>query len=331
MQTTQLQELLTRNMKFRPSFGLAMCDLLREYRDAVFLVADSARGCRFKCPEDLKDRVVECGIAEQNMIGVAAGMARGGKKPVVFAFSPFASERCFEQIKIDAAYSGLNIVIVGSEGGVGLGTQGVTHYGWEDVALMRALPGMTVLCPGDHLEMHKCLRAAFDIPGPVYIRLTGGIPSPLHDTDYAFEVGKSIELRAGRDACIISSGTMLPVALEAARTLEAEGTSVSVINMHTIKPLDEAAVNDAAQSVPAIITLEEHSIVNGLGSAVADVLAQSSAGVKFRKIGLPDAYPHAVSPYAQMLADYSLTAEGVAQALRSLLSGDIAKEREREA
>jgi len=218
-------------------------------------------------------------------------------------------------------------VIVGSEGGVGLGTQGVTHYGWEDVALMRSLPGMTVLCPGDHLEMHKCLRAALELPGPVYIRLTGGVPSALHDADYALSVGSSIELRAGRDASILSAGTMLPVALEAAGMLEAQGLSVSVVNMYTLKPLDEAAVYRAAENTSAILTLEEHSIVNGLGSAVADVLAESGLGVKFKKIGLPDAYPHVVSPYRQMLEDYNLTPAGVAKALRNLLSGSLAERR----
>ena len=136
-----LAELANRKMKFRPSFGLMMRDLLLSREDVVFLVADSARACRFECPESCQDRLVECGIAEQNMIGVAAGLARAGKKPIAFAFSPFACERCFEQVRVDVAYSGLGVVIVGSEGGVGMGTQGVTHYGWEDIAFLARYDG----------------------------------------------------------------------------------------------------------------------------------------------------------------------------------------------
>ncbi len=319
MKTEYTEKLVGSKIKFRPFFGQIMKDLLHERQDVVFLVADSGQACRFECTDEIKDRVIECGIAEQNMVGVAAGMAHAGKKPVIFGFSPFVSERCFEQIKIDAAYSELNIVIVGGDAGVAVGTQGVTHYGWEDIALMRALPGMTIMCPCDHLEMYKCLIAAFELPGPVYLRLTGGIPKPLHETDYFLEVGKSIELRAGNDACIISTGTMVSVAIMAAEILEREGKSVSVINMHTIKPLNDSAILCAAERVPVIISLEEHSIVNGLGSAIADVLAEANLRVVFRKIGLPDSYPHVVSPYPQMLIDYHLTPEGVADTLRKLM------------
>lgn len=302
-----LAELATRNMKFRPSFGLMMRDLLLAREDVVFLVADSARACRFECPQSCQDRVVECGIAEQNMIGVAAGLARAGKKPVVFAFSPFACERCFEQVRVDVAYSGLGVVIVGSEGGVGMGTQGVTHYGWEDLAVMRSLPGMTVMDPADHVELYRCLEIALAMNAPVYIRLSGGVPRPVYPNGCELIAGKANELRAGTDAAILAVGTMVSVALEAAALLEAKGLSAAVIDMWSLKPLDEECVRRYAASVPAIITLEEHSVVNGLGSAVADVLAQHS-GARLTKLGLPDAYPPGVSPYPVMLEDYGLTA-----------------------
>ena len=314
-----LAELANRKMKFRPSFGLMMRDLLLSREDVVFLVADSARACRFECPESCQDRLVECGIAEQNMIGVAAGLARAGKKPIAFAFSPFACERCFEQVRVDVAYSGLGVVIVGSEGGVGMGTQGVTHYGWEDMAVMRSLPGMTVMDPADHVELYHCLEKALDMNAPVYIRLSGGIPSPVYLNDCELEIGKAHELRAGTDATIIAVGTMVSVALEAASLLEAKGLSVGVADMWSLKPLDEDFVLKYASSVSAIVTLEEHSVVNGLGSAVADALAQHHSRARLTKLGLPDAYPPSVSPYPVMLEDYGLTAGQVASSVEKAI------------
>ncbi len=314
-----LAELSERVMKFRPSFGLLMKDFLAEDHDRVFLIADSARACRFECPEALKSQVVECGIAEQNMIGVAAGLAHGGKKPVVFAFSPFASERCFEQIRLDAAYSDLNIVIVGSECGVSMGTQGVTHFGWEDMAVMRSLPNMIVLCPADHVELYKCIRFAFQQTGPVYIRLTGGVPKALKADDAPLVLGQSVTLTTGTDAAIIAIGTMVGVALEAAQKLNKEGCHVSVINMISVKPLDEKAILDIAKAGRPIITLEEHSVVNGLGTAVTEAAVKSGKAVRIRKLGLPDNYPHSVSPYPAMLQDYGLTADAVAEQVRQML------------
>lgn len=316
---TQFEELQTRQMKFRPSFGMMMETLLRERKDVVLLVADSARACRLEPSQEIVSQVVECGIAEQNMIGVAAGLAHGGKKPIAFAFSPFASERCFEQIRLDVAYSNLGVVIVGSEAGVGMGTQGVTHYGWEDMAVMRSIPHMTVLSPADHLEMYKCIEAALAQNSPVYIRLTGGVPKAVYSQDYRYQIGKAIRLKKGEDACVFAVGGMVSTALEAAGLLEKQNLHVGVINMHTIKPIDEEAILEAARDAHTIITLEEHSVVNGLGSAVANVLAQASSGVAFKKIGLPDAYPHTVSPYNVMLEDYGLTPKAIAASIQSLL------------
>ncbi|NLB89677.1 MAG: transketolase [Clostridiales bacterium] len=312
----KLQELQKRNMKFRPSFGIMMAELLSKREDVVFVVADSARACRFKMTEEIASRVVDCGIAEQNMIGVSAGLARGGKKPVAFAFSPFASERCFEQIKLDVAYSNLNVVIVGSEAGIGMGTQGVTHYGWEDIGVISSLPNMTIVSPADHLEMYKCMEAALQYDGPVYIRLSGGVPKSIYKKDYDFQVGKSIRVREGKDVCIFAVGTMVATALEAAELLEEEQIDASVVNMHTIKPLDEKAVLDAANNCKGVVSLEEHSIINGLGSAIANVLAQASSGVKFLKLALPDSYPQTVSPYGIMLEDFGLTSKQVAETIK---------------
>ncbi len=315
-----LQALKTREMKFRPSFGLMIAQLLQERQDVVFVVADSARACRLKCPEEVADRVVECGIAEQNMIGVAAGLARTGKKPIAFAFAPFSCERCFEQIRLDVAYSNLNVIVVGSEGGVGMGTQGVTHYGWEDLAVMRSLPGMTVMDPADHVEMYQCLYKALELNGPVYIRLSGGIPRNVYQQESVLEMGRAHVLRDGKDACIMAVGTMVSVALEAAAMLEKQGYQAGVADMWSIKPLDEELVRQCARDHKTIVTLEEHTVINGLGSAVADVLAQTGNAPAMLKLGLPDAYPHSVSPYPVMLQDYGLTAEQVAQRVAQTLA-----------
>ena len=314
-----LTNVKTREMKFRPSFGLMMKELLAAREDVVFVVADSARAARFVCPEEYKDRLIDCGIAEQNMISVAAGLARTGLTPVVFAFSPFSCERGFEQVRLDLAYSNLHVIIVGSEGGVGMGTQGVTHFGWEDMAVMRSLPGMTVMNPADHVAMYKCMETALDLKGPVYIRLSGGIPKSVYGEEAAFERGGAHELRVGKDGCVMALGTMVQTALEAAKLLEEKGLSISVVDMYSLKPLDRDCVLKYAKSVPAIITLEEHTVVNGLGSAVADVLACAGHAAPLTKIGLPDEYPHCVSPYAVMLADYGLTPAQVAETVEKAI------------
>lgn len=310
------QNVETWKMKMRPMFGRVMTELARERRDVVLVLADSGQACRVGGFKDQPDQYVDCGIAEQNMIGVAAGLARCGKRPVAFAFAPFASERCFEQIRVDLAYSKLGVVVVGSEGGVGMGTQGVTHFGWEDVAAMRSLPNMTVLCPADNAELVKCLMAAIDLGGPVYLRLNGGVPKPVYREDYEFRVGKGILHKRGVDINIVATGTPVSMALEAAQNLASEGISCGVVDMHTIKPLDEDLVLDLARSTPCLLTIEEHSLVNGLGTAIADVLATSGAGCRLVKMGLPDHYPSTVSPYSEMMREYGLTLDNLVATVR---------------
>lgn len=322
----KIRELIDRKSKMRPSFGMMMKEILKERSDVVLTVADSAKACRLNVTDDIKNNFVDCGIAEQDMTSVAAGLACGGMKVVTFAFAPFATERCFEQIRLDLAYADLGVVVVGGDAGVGNGTQGVTHYGWEDIAVMRSLPNMTVVCPADHLEMYKCMEQALKMDSPIYIRLTGGIPRPVYTRDYRFEIGEAITLREGKDAYIISMGTLLPNVLDAAKLLEKQGLSVGVVNMHTVKPIDVECIRRLARKVPAILTVEEHSIINnGLGSAVADTLMEEDLHVSLKKIGLPDAYPHEVSPYLDMLKDYGLTAEAIAAQAEKYISKQAVK------
>lgn len=306
------------NTKMRPMFGKIMNELVKERSDVVLVVADSGRACGISGFESAPDRFVDCGIAEQNMVGVAAGLARCGKRPVIFAFAPFACERGFEQIRVDVAYSNQNVVIVGGESGVGMGTQGVTHFGWEDLAVMRSLPNMTVLCPADNAELVQCMRAALAHKGPVYIRMHGGKPRPIHREEYEFKIGKAITLRDGDDTAIIATGTPVAMALEAADLLAAEGVSCGVVDMHTLKPIDTELISGLAARVPCLVTIEEHSIVNGLGSAVADVLAAVGGGCRLDKMGLPDQYPSTVSPYPDMMREYGLTAPDLAERVRRL-------------
>lgn len=304
------------NMKFRPMFGDLVRELVKKRNDVIFIVADSGRACRCDGFDECPEQYVDCGIAEQNMTGIAAGLARCGKIPITFGFAPFASERCFEQIRVDVAYSNLHVIIVGSEGGVGMGTQGVTHYGWEDVAVMRSLPNMTVLCPADHAELIKCLEAAVEMDSPVYIRMNGGVPKPVYREDYNFIVGKGIVHKIGKDINIVATGPLVSMALEAADILDNEGISVGVVDIHTIKPLDEKLIQELANQTQLMLTIEEHTVINGLGSAVADVLAVSGSGCKLIKMGLPDEYPYTVSPYEIMMGDYGLTLDSLTATIR---------------
>lgn len=311
------------NMKMRPMFGRVIKELVKRRDDVMLVVADSGRACRIDGFPDKPNQYVDCGIAEQNMIGVAAGLARCGKIPFIFAFAPFACERGFEQIRVDAAYSNLKIVIVGSEGGVGMGTQGVTHFGWEDMAVMRSLPNMTVLCPADNSELVKCMLASLDHDGPVYIRMNGGDNNPVYREEYDFRIGKAIVHKVGDAVNIVAAGGPVAMALAAAGKLEAEGVSCGVVDMHTLKPLDEEAVLMLARKAPCLVTMEEHSVVNGLGSAVADVLAAAGSGCRLVKMGLPDSYPGIVSPYPEMMEDYGLTVDNLAATARAA-AGQVA-------
>ena len=307
-------------MRPRPFFGRIMIEFAKADKDVLLVVADSGQACRCKdyikeCP----DQFVECGICEQNMISVAAGLAQAGKKPIAFAFAPFASERCFEQIRLDVAYAGTNVIIVGSEAGVSMGTQGVTHYGWDDAGAIRSLAGMTVMQPADNLEMVRCIEAALAMDGPVYIRLSGGKGpvTTIYNEDMEFEIGKAVVHSVGTDANIVAAGSVLKLAMDAAELLKAEGISVGVADMHTFKPIDECAIKEMASSAKLMVTVEEHSVINGLGTAVADVLAANGSGCRLVKIGLPDEYPHRVSPFVDMMKQYNITVEGIAEAIRN--------------
>jgi transketolase len=262
------------------------------------------------------ERALDVGITEQNLVGVAAGLAARGKLVFAYGMAPFVTMRAFEQVRTDLAYNDKNVKIVTLFGGLFAGPWGSTHHALEDFALMRAIPHMTVLSPADPHDTERCLRAAAEMAGPVYIRM--GAFLPVHEQEYAFEIGRAIPLREGSDVTVIATGTMVRPALEAHDKLKARGVQAGVLDMHTIKPLDADAVREAARRTGRIVTAEEHSVIGGLGSAVAEVLAEAGAG-RLARVGVRDTFCSEVASYPELCEMHGLTADGIEQAALSLL------------
>lgn len=265
----------------------------------------------------LGDRYQNAGMAEQNIIGIAAGVALSGKKAFVFSIIPFITLRCIEQIKVDVCSHEADVTIIGGGAGFTYGICGVTHLAIEDIAMMRSLPHMKIVSPSGPAEARILMREIVRIGGPAYIRLNKRGESDI--TDKKPEFGKGMIVRDGKDVCIMATGTILAEALRAAEVLAQKGISVEVINMHTIKPLDESLIRERAMSRNLICTLEEHSIIGGLGGAVAEVLAEADSVARFRRFGIPDEWPSVVGDQA-FLRDYvGLSGEKVAVAIEKLL------------
>lgn len=303
----------------RESFGETVTALAAEYPEIVVLDADLAAATKtgiFK--KAYPERFFDCGIAECNMVGVAAGLATCGKIPFAASFAMFSAGRAFEQVRNSVGYPKLNVKIVGSHAGISVGEDGATHQCCEDIALMRTIPGMTVIVPADDIEARACVRAAYEFEGPVYMRF-GRLATPVindHE-DYEFKIGRGVVVREGSDVTIIACGLMVAEALEAAEALAADGIDAEVINMHTIKPLDERLVVASAKKTGRVVTAEEHSIIGGLGEAVASVLAEQHP-VPMRRVGVRDVYGES-GPAVDLLHKYGLDADGIEAAVRSVL------------
>ena len=264
----------------RESYGNALTELGAKHENLVVLDADLAAATKtsiFK--KAYPERHIDCGIAESNMMGIAAGLAATGKVPFASTFAMFAAGRAFEQIRNSIGYPKLNVKIGATHAGISVGEDGATHQCNEDIALMRTIPGMVVINPADDVEARAAVLAAYEHEGPVYMRF-GRLAVPVinDNPDYKFEIGKGITLKDGKDMTIIATGLCVSESLEAAKMLEADGIDARVINIHTIKPLDEALVVKAAKETGRVFTVEEHSIIGGLGSAVCDVVAEVNAG-----------------------------------------------------
>ncbi|MDO9263466.1 MAG: transketolase C-terminal domain-containing protein [Desulfosalsimonadaceae bacterium] len=306
-------------------YGHVLCELGAQYPEIVGLTADLAKSTKIGIFGDkFPERFFNVGIAEQNLFGVAAGMAKAGLLPFVSTMAAFASMRACEQVRTDICYQNLNCKIIATHGGVSFGTAGSTHNGQEDVAIMRSFPNMTVIVPADGIETANAVRACVKHPGPVYIRVGRGFePTYYKDENYGFQIGKAHLIADGTDLTIICCGVTVLQAAEAARVLkEEDGLSVRVLNMHTIKPLDTEAVMKAVVDTRRIITLEDHNIIGGLGTAVADVIAASGKGCAFEKVGIPDEFSLVGYP-EDLYAHYKLDTNGIIDKVRAVMGRDF--------
>lgn len=297
----------------RDSYGNALVELGKEHEDLVVLDADLAAATKTGVfQKAFPERHIDCGIAEANMTNVAAGMSTCGYVPFVSTFAMFAAGRSFEQVRNSIGYPHLNVKIGATHAGISVGEDGASHQCNEDIALMRAIPGMVVINPSDDVEARAAVKAAYEYVGPVYLRF-GRLAVPVINDrpDYAFEIGKGVELRDGSDCTIIATGLCVSEALSAAESLAVEGISAQVINIHTIKPLDEELVIAAAKKTGRIFTVEEHSVIGGLGAAVAEVLSEKCP-TKLTRIGVKDTFGES-GPAKELLHKYELDAEGIAK------------------
>ena len=304
----------------RESYGRTLAELGKEHEDFLVLDADlegSTKTAVFR--KAFPERHINCGIAEQNMIGVAAGIAATGRVAFASSFAMFAAGRAYEQIRNSVGYPQLNVKIAATHGGISVGEDGATHQCNEDFALMRTIPGMVVMVPSDDVEAAAMVRAAYEHKGPVYMRFSR-LATPVFNNPetYKFEIGKAITMREGKDVAIIAAGLPVASAMEAAEKLAAEGIEARVIDMHTIKPLDEEAVLRAAKEIGKIVTVEEHSVIGGLGSAVAEVLAEQCPA-KLKRVGVYDRYTES-GPAEALIHHYGLDGEGVYSAIKAFLA-----------
>lgn len=303
----------------RAMYGKVLAEIGQTNPEIVVLTADMMRSNKTgDFAKVIPERFFNFGIAEQNMMAAAAGLAVSGKIPYVSTFATFASLRCAEQLRTDIAYPNLKVRIVSSHAGLSMGNGGTTHHATEDIAICRSMANMTVIVPADANECAKAVYESIDYPGPIYMRLGRGAEPIVYKKDYEFSIGKAVTVREGRDVSIIACGILVMAAIKAARKLAQEGIEANVIDMHTIKPLDAEAVIAAAQKTGVVLTAEEHNIIGGLGGAVSEVLATSGVPVKFSRIGIPDVYSTIGSP-DDLYAYYGLDAEGIYKKVKDLV------------
>lgn len=282
----------------RTTFIQTLVELAAADRRIHLLTADLGYSVLEPFRDRFPGRYTNVGVAEQNLVGIAAGLALCGKVVFVYSIANFPTLRCYEQIRNDVCYHHANVKVVAVGGGLAYGAQGYTHHGVEDLAVLRALPGLTVVAPGDPIETRLATRALAEVAGPCYLRLGKAKEPVVHTHEPEFRLGKGIRLRAGSDATLLSTGAMLQESVRAAEALAARGLCVGVISLPTVKPLDAEMVLEAARATGALVTVEEHSVTGGLGSAVADVLAEAGLACRFRKFGLPDEVSHQIGSQA---------------------------------
>jgi len=309
----------TRSEATRDAYGRVLAELGSEREDIVVLDADLSGSTRTRdFARRFPHRFFNAGIAEQNLMGMAAGLALCGKIPFASTFAIFATGRAWEQVRTSISYPGLRVRIVGSHSGLTVGADGASHQPLEDVALMRSIPGMTVVVPKDGPETEKVIRAVVDLPGPIYVRLGRPKVPVLSRPGQSFALGRPQLLRAGGDVALLANGIMVDKALRAAEMLAGEGISAAVANVHTVKPLDVESLVDICAGARAVVTAEEHSVIGGLGGAVAEILGEHHP-LPMRRVGVRDRFGQSGEP-EELLRLYGLTASDIAEAARNLLS-----------
>jgi transketolase len=302
----------------RDSYGNALKELGATAENLVVLDADLAGATKTGIfQKAFPERHFDCGIAEANMINVAAGLSTMGLVPFAATFAMFAAGRAYEQVRNTIGYPHLNVKIGATHGGISVGEDGASHQCCEDFALMRTIPGMTVMCPSDDVEARKMVKAAYEMNGPVYMRFGRAATPVFHSEDYNFEIGKGEVLQDGTDVAIIATGIMVPEAIEAGKALAAEGISARVINMATIKPLDNELVLKAAKECGKIVTVEEHSVIGGLGEAVCSLLSEQCP-TPVKRIGVNDEFGHS-GPAAALLKAFGLCADNIVAQTKAML------------
>jgi transketolase len=304
----------------RTAFIKTLESLAENNKDLFLIVGDLGFGVTTNFAEKYKEQYLNSGIAEQNMTGIAAGLAMSGKTVLTYSIANFPTLRPLEQIRNDVCYHNANVKIVAVGGGFCYGALGPTHFATEDLAVMRALPNITVLAPGDPWEASAATEAMINHKGPVYLRLGRAGEPCVHNGDVDFKIGKAIKIKDGRDVTIIAIGGMVYNSMKAVEIIENKGISVRLISIGTLKPLDEKCILESAMNTKALITVEEHSIIGGLGSAVAEVLCESGINIPFKRLGIPSEFPERVGDQEWFLSKYNLDKEGIANSIIELFN-----------
>jgi transketolase len=304
----------------RTAFVNTLFELAKHDRRIVLMTGDLGFNVVEQFMKELPNQFVNAGVAEQNMTGMAAGMALSGKIVFTYSIANFPTFRCLEHIRNDVCYHEANVKVVSVGGGFAYGSMGATHFATEDLGVMRMLPGMTIVAPGDPVETEQATRALVELAAPCYLRLGKAGEPVVHKSPITFVVGKAIRVREGRELTLISTGGMLQNVVAAAEILDAEGLHARVLSMHTLKPLDEEAILSAAADTSAVFTIEEHSIIGGLGSAVAEVLSENDGHVPFKRLGIPSRFAPRVGSQEYMLAEHGLGADQIAASVKRFVT-----------
>lgn len=303
----------------RTSFINTLLDLAKIDNRIFLLTADVGFSVLEKFIEEFPDRYLNVGVAEANMINIASGLTMSGKNVYVYSMAHFITTRCYEQIKLNLCYQNMNVKLIGSGGGLSYGYEGVTHHAIEDISIMRSLPNMCVICPSDPIETKYAIESSLNYKGPVYIRVGRNNPQ-VHKNDINFKIGKGIILKKGKDLNILTTGNMLEISNIVSGKLEEDNFDVGVISMHTVKPLDVDLIKELACDGKPIFTIEEHSIIGGLGSAVSEIIAELECNIPFKRIGLPDEYSHVIGSQNYQRKKYGIDVDGIYKIIKAYIA-----------